>query len=176
MPRDQTLLRDGWKGSLNYPRSDRLRKKTQKAMRFLHSPFPSMLAQQNLRFLSPRTYRPTDDDGDVVGSAVVESILEELLADLPGRLHRRQSLGNSLVADMSGQAVAAKQVDVLPRIPDSGDHRRRLRSADRAGEDVGEGRVCRERRREKTLVDQRLGDRLIVGYLGELAVGVCVVA
>src|SRR5690349_779592 len=58
--------------------------------------------------------RSPHDDRDVVGSAAVEGVLQQLLAGLTRAGHRRQAVGDLLVGHVLRQSVAAKQVNVVP--------------------------------------------------------------
>src|SRR4051812_7696075 len=58
-----------------------------------------------------RAHRAADDDGDVVGAAALEGELDERVADLLARFHRREVVRDLLVGDVLREAVGADEDD-----------------------------------------------------------------
>jgi len=79
---------------------------------------------------SGRADRAPNQDGDVVGAAIVQGILQQRLAGLARTGQVAESLGDPLVRDVLGQAVAAEQHDGPPVPHDARDHRCRFLPSD----------------------------------------------
>src|ERR1700752_1519818 len=60
------------------------------------------------------------EDGDVVGPAFVEGVLQQVLADLSGGGHGTEPVADPVVGHMTGETVAAKQADVAPLLLQAG--------------------------------------------------------
>ena len=69
---------------------------------------------------------PANCNSYVFAAAIVECILQEVLAHLPCRFHGMKSCANLLGGDMLGEPLAAKQVNIAPGVLQSGEHRDRV--------------------------------------------------
>src|SRR6185436_17395991 len=81
--------------------------------------------------------RSPDQDGNVVASTVVERFLQQGLAALAGRRHVAEDLGDPLVGDVLGEAVAAEETGRAPSLVQAGHDRSGLLASDAARKDMG---------------------------------------
>ena len=125
---------------------------------------------------SRRDRRPRRDERDVVAAAAVERHREERPAELLGRLHRLDLLGDFLIADMLGQPVGDQQDDAPAGDLDPVDDRHRLLAADGTRQDVAERRTADAVGGQDALVGQALGQGLVAGDLVQLALPIDVTA